>query len=123
MGVETKKGDVCYLIIEGFENDPENWQETMIIDGDAQWNTYGKGYWEYEIVGKANKCPEGCLKLKNIKTDFSQKEIKELLDAKTITVTKEELQTIIDDVYNGSIYSNSSYRLAYFLGWNPKAGT
>lgn len=64
-----KVGDICYFVTPGFENDPEDWQETMIIDGDAIWNNYSKGYWEYPIKGKANYCPEGLLKLRKIKVN------------------------------------------------------
>lgn len=59
-----KIGDVCYFVTPGFETDPEEWQETMIINGKAEWNSYNKGYWEYSIVGKANNCPEDLLKLR-----------------------------------------------------------
>ena len=62
-----KKDDVCYFVTPGFEDDPEEWQDTMIIAGEATWNTYGKGYWEYPIKNKANKCPEGLLKLRTKK--------------------------------------------------------
>lgn len=33
----------------------------MIVSGEAQWNNYGKGYWEYPIKGKANNSPEDLL--------------------------------------------------------------
>lgn len=63
-----KKGDVCGFIMEGFEDEPEEWQETMVINGEAQWYYYAPhpkgGYWQYPIVGKANLCPEDLLRLK-----------------------------------------------------------
>lgn len=61
-----KKGDICYFVTPGFEDDPEEWQETMVINGEPFWNTYNKGYWEYPIKGKANSCPEGLLKLRKV---------------------------------------------------------
>ena len=66
-----KIGDICGFIIEGFEDDPEECQETMEIVGEAKWHEYENhpngGYWQYEIKGKANKCPEDMLRLKTKK--------------------------------------------------------
>ena len=64
-----KKGDVCLFITPGFEDEPEEWSEIMVIDGDGEWYPYSghpnTGYWQYPIKGKANECPEDLLKLKS----------------------------------------------------------
>ncbi len=35
--------------------------DKMIVEGEPRWNPYGKGYYEYNIIGKANPSPEGLL--------------------------------------------------------------
>lgn len=63
-----KLGDICLFQMEGFEDEPDEIKEIMIIDGEPFWYEYENhpngGYWQYPIKGKANDCPEDLLKLK-----------------------------------------------------------
>jgi hypothetical protein len=63
-----KKGDVCLFQTPGFEDEPDDWKEEMIINGKPNWYKYSNhpkgGYWQYPIKGKANDYPEDLLKLK-----------------------------------------------------------
>lgn len=65
-----KEGDICYFLTPGFENSPEEYHETMIINGQPNWYPYSNhpngGYWQYPIQGKANNCPEDLLRLKTV---------------------------------------------------------
>lgn len=60
-----KKGDICLFLMPGFENEPDDLKERMVITGKPNWFSYENhpkgGYWEYPIKNKANKCPEDLL--------------------------------------------------------------
>jgi len=63
-----KVGDVCLFQCPGFEDEPDEWKEVMIIEAEPHWYPYHNhpkgGYWNYPIKGKANECPEDLLKIK-----------------------------------------------------------
>lgn len=63
-----KKGDICLFVCPGFEDEPDEWKFQMVIADEGSWYPYENhpdgGYFQYEIEGKANECPENLLKLK-----------------------------------------------------------
>jgi hypothetical protein len=74
-------------------------------------------------INGVNILGKGGSEINGVKTDFTKEEIAHLKNAETITLTKEELQTFAEDCYNqASGYSDTSYRIAHFLGIDPTDG-